>query len=212
MMSFLENMIMVKPPDDENDLTDPPFYLPQFEEAYQYIINEYQVVARDIGLFIPCSVRKPYSASPSHQLFHKLFDEVFSSPDQYHIVIFGTCGTVPSELELMYPFAHYHYMLGKVKDQKIKDDFVRIETQRLCGYLRKTLSTYKYRIAYCIGLFRQAMENAVRETGILVEIYPTQPVIDKFYDARCPFPEGSLSMPEYLDEFRAALIKIRNRP
>ena len=202
----------MKPPADDNDLTDPPFYLPQFEEAYQYIINEYQVAPRDIGLFIPCAVRKPYSTSPSHKLFHKLFDEVFPSPEKYHIVIFGTCGTVPAELELMYPFAHYHYMLGNVKDQKIKDDFVRIETQRLCGYLRKTASTYKYRIAYCIGLFRRAMENAVAETGIPVEIYPTQPVIDKLYDADCPFPEGSLSMQGYLDEFRSALTEMRDRP
>ena len=201
----------MQPPKDPDDLTDPPFYLPQFEEAYQYIITEYYVAPRDIGLFIPCAVRKPYSTSPSHKLFHKLFDEVFPDKSKYHVVIFGTCGTVPSELELMYPFAHYHYMLGNVKDQKIKDDFLRIETARLCGYLEKTKDTYTYRIAYCIGLFRKAMEQAVTQTGIPVEIYPTDPVIDKLYDADCPFPEGSLSMQAYLDEFREALIKLRDR-
>ncbi len=201
----------MQPPKDPDDLTDPPFYLPQFEEAYQYIITEYYVAPRDIGLFIPCAVRKPYSTSPSHKLFHKLFDEVFPDKSKYHVVIFGTCGTVPSELELMYPFAHYHYMLGNVKDQKIKDDFLRIETARLCGYLEKTKDTYTYRIAYCIGLFRKAMEQAVTQTGIPVEIYPTDPVIDKLYDADCPFPEGSLSMQTYLDEFREALIKLRDR-
>ncbi len=201
----------MKPPEDPTDLTEPPFYLPQFEEAYQYIINEYHVAERDIGLFIPCAVRKPYSSSPSHKLFHKLFEEVFPDESKYHVVIFGTCGTVPSELELMYPFAHYHYMLGNVRDQKIKDDFLRIETARIIGYLEKTKDTYTYRIAYCIGLFRRAMEQAVRQTGIPVEIYPTNPVIDKLYDADCPFPEGSLSMQEYLDEFRAALTEMRDR-
>ena len=201
----------MQPPKDPDDLTDPPFYLPQFEEAYQYIITEYYVAPRDIGLFIPCAVRKPYSTSPSHKLFHKLFDEVFPDKSKYHVVIFGTCGTVPSELELMYPFAHYHYMLGNVKDQKIKDDFLRIETTRLCGYLEKTKDTYTYRIAYCIGLFRKAMEQAVTQTGIPVEIYPTDPVIDKLYDADCPFPEGSLSMQAYLDEFKEALTKMRDR-
>lgn len=192
-------------------MTDPPFYLPQFEKAYQYILNEYEVKPADIGLFIPCAVRKPYSTSPSHKLFHKLFGEVFDDKSKYHVVIFGTCGVVPSELELMYPFAHYHYMLGNVKDQKIKDDFVEIETRRICGYLEKTKDTYKYRIAYCIGLFRRAMENAVTITGIKVEIYPTQPVIDKLYDADCPFPEGSLSMQAYLDEFKNALSEMRDR-
>lgn len=209
-------------PSVENDLTDPPFYLQQFEDAYQYIIQKYEISPRDIGIFIPCAVRKPYSDSPSHKLFHRLFDDVFSTNNKYdvadkhlatskyHVTIFGTCGTVPAELELMYPFAHYHYMLGNVKDQKIKDDFLEIETRRLIGYLKKTKDTYKYRIAYCIGLFRRAMEAAVEATGIPVEIYPTQPIIDKLYDADCPFPEGSLSMQAYLDEFRNALAEMRD--
>lgn len=201
----------MRPPEDPEDLTDPPFYLPQFEEAYQYIINEYYIAPRDIAVFIPCAVRKPYSTSPSHKLFHALFDEVFPDKTQYHVVIFGTCGTVPAELELMYPFAHYHYMLGNVKDQKIKDDFLRIETARIAGYLEKTKDTYTHRIAYCIGLFRKAMEAAVQQTGIPVEIYPTNPMIDKLYDADCPFPEGSLSMQEYLNEFRNALAEMRDR-
>ena len=113
----------VHPPDNAQDLTDPPFYLPQFEAAYRYIIEEYTVFPRETAIFIPCAVRKPYSSSPSHQLFHRLFAEVSPDPAAYHVVIFGTCGTVPAELELMYPFAHYHYMLGNVKDQRIKDDF-----------------------------------------------------------------------------------------
>ncbi|MDU9376913.1 hypothetical protein McpSp1_15500 [Methanocorpusculaceae archaeon Sp1] len=201
---------MTHPPKDQNDLTEPPFYLPQFEAAYRYIIDEYVIAPRDMAIFIPCAVRKPYSTSPSHKLFHKMFREVFSDPSQYHVVIFGTCGTVPSELELMYPFAHYHYMLGNVKDQRIKDDFLRIETRRIVGYLEKTRGTYTKRIAYCIGIFRAAMEAAVAETGIAVEIYPTRPVIDKLYDADCPFPEGSLSMQEYLDEFSSALAAMRD--
>lgn len=55
------------------------------------------------------------------------------------------------------------------------------------------------------------MEAAVHQTGIPVEIYPTNPMIDKLYDADCPFPEGSLSMQEYLHEFRAALTEMRDR-
>lgn len=200
----------MKPQYDENDLTDPPFYLPQFEQAYRYIIDEYDVPPRDTAVFIPCAVRKPYSTSPSHKLFHKVFDEVFSAPEEYHVVIFGTCGTVPAELELMYPFAHYHYMLGNVKDQKIKDDFLKIETDRVAGYLTKTKNTYKKRIAYCIGLFRKAMMQGSEKAGVPVEIYPTQPVIDKLYDADCPFPEGSLSMQAYLDEFKGALLQVRD--
>jgi archaeosine synthase alpha-subunit len=49
-------------------LTDPPFYLKEFETSYRYIIDTYEVAPRDIAIFLPCAVRKPYSASPSHQL------------------------------------------------------------------------------------------------------------------------------------------------
>ena len=69
----------MKPQYDENDLTDPPFYLPQFEQAYRYIIDEYDVPSRDTAVFIPCAVRKPYSTSPSHKLlfdFHYYLEEL----------------------------------------------------------------------------------------------------------------------------------------
>ena len=47
----------------------------------------------------------------------------------------GSC--LPS-LETMYPYAHYKYMLGKVNDEKVKADFLSIETDRVAGYLAKT--------------------------------------------------------------------------
>ncbi|MEI8332100.1 MAG: DUF5591 domain-containing protein, partial [Methanomicrobiales archaeon] len=132
-------------------LTDPPFYLPEFKKSYQYIIDEYEVAPKDIAIFIPCAVRKPYSASPSHQLIRMIISQVLE-PSQYHIVIFGTCGIVPAELETMYPYAHYKYTLGKCHDEKVKEDFLRIETERVAGYLKKTRDVYKFRIAYSIGL------------------------------------------------------------
>ena len=118
-------------------LTGPPFYLPEFETSYRYIIDEYEVAPRDIAIFMPCAVRKPYSASPSHRIIRKIIADVFE-PTDYHIVIFGTCGILPAELEEMYPYAHYKYMLGKCKDEKVQADFLRIETERVKGYLEKT--------------------------------------------------------------------------
>jgi archaeosine synthase len=173
---------------------DPPFYRQEFEDAYRYIIDEYEITKREIGIFIPCAIRKPYSSSPSHKLFRS---------------IFGTCGTVPAELELMYPFAHYHYMLGKTTDEKIRADFHEIEVRRLTGYLEKTRDNYKKRIAYCIGPFRKAMVEACGKTGIEMKILPSDPMIDKMYDIDCPFPEGSLSMDEYINEFREGLAGLR---
>ncbi|HSQ92710.1 MAG TPA: DUF5591 domain-containing protein [Methanoregula sp.] len=192
-------------------LTGPPFYLPEFEKSYRYIIDEYDVVPRDIAIFMPCAVRKPYSASPSHQLIRSVISQVLK-PGHYHIVIFGTCGIVPAELEEMYPYAHYQYMLGKCKDKQVLDDFLRIETDRVAGYLRKTKHLYKYRIAYCIGLFRQALIRGSEEAGVPFDmILPSRDMIDKVIEeGDCVFEEGSLSMEEYLGEFCDRLIMFRN--
>lgn len=195
----------------EGMLTDPPFYLPEFEKSYRYIIDEYDITPKDIAVFMPCAVRKPYSASPSHQLIRSVIGQVLK-PEQYHIVIFGTCGIVPAELEEMYPYAHYHYMLGKCRDKKILDDFLRIETDRVAGYLKKTRHLYKYRIAYCIGLFRQALIRGSEEAGIPFDlVLPSRDMIDKVIEeGDCVFEEGSLSMDEYLGEFCDNLIVFRN--
>jgi len=192
-------------------LTDPPFYLQEFEQSYRYIIDEYAVAPKDIAIFMPCAVRKPYSASPSHQLIRMVISQVFSEP-QYHIVIFGTCGIVPQELEEMYPYAHYKYMLGKCKDKNVLDDFLRIETDRVAGYLEKTRDTYQYRIAYCIGLFREALIRGSEKSGVKIDlILPTRDMINKVVEeGDCVFEEGSLSMDEYLGEFCDELIRFRN--
>ena len=192
-------------------LTDPPFYLPEFETSYRFIIDEYEVSPKDIAIFFPCAVRKPYSTSPSHQLIRMIISQVLD-PSQYHIVIFGTCGIVPSELEEMYPFAHYKYMLGKCRDDTILQDFLRIETERVAGYLDKTRHVYKYRVGYCLGLFREALIRGSNEAGVPIDlILPTRDMINKIIEEEyCVFEEGSLSMEEYLGEFCDGLIRFRD--
>lgn len=192
-------------------LTDPPFYLPEFETSYRYIIDEYEVTPREIAIFIPCAVRKPYSTSPSHQLIRMIISQVLS-PSQYHIVVFGTCGIVPAELEEMYPYAHYRYMLGKCNDETIKEDFLRIETERVAGYLEKTRYIYTYRIGYCLGLFREALIRGSKQAKIPIDLLlPSRDRINKIIEEEdCSFQEGSLSMDEYLGEFCTELIRFRN--
>lgn len=192
-------------------LTGPPFYREEFEKSYRYIIDEYQVKPRDIAIFMPCAVRKPYSTSPSHQLIRSIIAQVLD-PSRYHIVIFGTCGIVPAELEEMYPYAHYSYMLGKCRDQKILEDFLRIETERVAGYLIKTRDVYTYRIGYCIGLFREALIRGSEQACVPIDrILPTRDMIGKVVEeGDCIFEEGSLSMDEYLGEFCDELIRFRN--
>ncbi len=196
----------------EELLTEPPFYLPEFENSYRYIIDEYEISPRDIAIFMPCAMRKPYSTSPSHRIFRKIIDSVLL-PSQYHIVIFGTCGVVPAELEEMYPYAHYRYMLGKEEDESVRADFLTIETGRVAGYLEKTRESYRFRLGYCIGLFRQALIKGSEQSGVPIDILcPSHDLITTVIaEEDCPFQEGSLSMDEYLDEFHQGLMTIRSR-
>jgi predicted RNA-binding protein len=196
---------------DKPFLTGPPFYLEEFEQSYRYIIDEYEILPKDIAIFMPCAVRKPYSTSPSHQLIRMIISQVFDE-SLYHIVIFGTCGIVPAELETMYPFAHYKYMLGKCDDDTVKADFLKIETDRVAGYLEKTRHLYTYRIAYCIGLFREALIRGSEKSGVKIDLLlPTKDLINQVIeDEECRFQEGSLSMDRYLGEFCDALIRFRN--
>jgi len=192
-------------------LTGPPFYLEEFERSYRYIIDDYKIAPRKIAIFMPCAVRKPYSKSPSHQLIRSLISQILD-PADYHIVIFGTCGIVPAELEEMYPYAHYHYMLGRCRDPQVLEDFLRIETERVAGYLEKTRHVYRYRIGYCIGLFREALIRGSERAGVPIDIIlPTRDLIHKIIEeGDCIFEEGSLSMDEYLGEFCDTLITFRN--
>lgn len=183
----------------------PPFYLPEFEDAYRWIIEEYDVPSHRLAIFIPCAVRKPYSTSPSHRLFLNVIESIIK-PDHYHLVVFGTCGTVPAELEHMYPFPNYRYMLGNCDVERIKDDFLEIETDRLLGYLKKTEKVYEFRVAYCIGLFREAMIRASRRSNIPIDLLlPSMDTIERMHNSNRSFPDGSLSMDEYITEFRSEL-------
>jgi archaeosine synthase alpha-subunit len=191
-------------------LTDPPFYLPEFEQSYRYIIDEYTITPRDVAIFMPCAMTKPYSASPSHRIIRKLVSGVFRK-EQYHIIVFGTCGIVPAELENMYPFAHYRYMLGKCKDEETLNDFLGIETNRIAGYLEKTRDDYRYRIGYSIGIFREALTAGSAIADVPFDlVLPSRDSINRIIEEEdCPFQEGSLLMDDYLQEFHNGLLMIR---
>ena len=61
-------------PEGRGDGT-PPFFRPEFEEAFRFIVGAYAVRPSELAVFLPCSVQKPYSTSPSH----RKFDEVIAA-------------------------------------------------------------------------------------------------------------------------------------
>ncbi|MDF1556684.1 MAG: DUF5591 domain-containing protein [ANME-2 cluster archaeon] len=177
---------------------------PDMIRAAEWVLTRYEPPKRDICIFVPCSRAKPYHESPSHKIFDKIIFNHLDE-DQVHVVVFGTCGITPRELDTEYPFMDYKFMLGQCNVPRIKREFHQLESQRLARYLLKTKGHYKHRIAYCIGDFRAAMEKAVELCGVKVDIMPTQNSMEQMFDPGLKFGHGSLHMEQYLKDFDEAI-------
>jgi predicted RNA-binding protein len=191
--------------------TDMVIYHPDMKRANEWILTEYEPPVRDFCIFVPCAKKKPYHESPSHKIFDRLIFEILE-PEMAHIVVFGTCGITPRELDTQYPFMDYQFMMGKCNVSKIKRDFIRMESEKLARYLEKTKSNYKYRIAYCIGDFRTAMEKAVEMTSIPVTIVPKVETIERNIQPGKSFIYGSLNQKDYLRDLAEAISKPLGKP
>jgi predicted RNA-binding protein len=195
-------------PEDERSKesldTDRVIYHPDMIRANEWVLNEYEAPYRELCIFVPCAKKKPYHESPSHKKFDRVIFGI-AKPEDVHIVTFGTCGITPRELDTQYPFMHYSFMMGKCNVTKIKRDFIKMESERLAAYLEKTRDNYKYRIAYCIGDFRTAMEKAVEMVDIKVDIVPRESTIETMLQPDKPFIYNSLSSREYLQDFSDAI-------
>ena len=202
----------MKPIIPENERSAEPLdtemiiYHPDMKRANEWILTQYQPPVRDFCIFVPCAKKKPYHESPSHKIFDRLIFGIVE-PEMAHIVVFGTCGITPRELDTQYPFMDYQFMMGKCNVSKIKRDFIRMESERIARYLEKTKNNYKYRIAYCIGDFRTAMEKAVEMTSIPVTIVPRIETIEKNMQPTKNFIYGSLNQKDYLQDLAEAISK-----
>lgn len=202
----------MKPIIPENERSAEPLdtemiiYHPDMKRANEWILTEYQPPVRDFCIFVPCAKKKPYHESPSHKIFDRLIFGILE-PELVHIVVFGTCGITPRELDTQYPFMDYQFMMGKCNVSKIKRDFIKMESERIARYLEKTKNNYKYRIAYCIGDFRTAMEKAVEMTSIPVTIVPKIETIEKNIQPTKNFIYGSLNQKDYLQDLAEAISK-----
>lgn len=184
--------------------TERLIYHPDMKRANEWILTEYEVPARDVCIFVPCAKKKPYHESPSHRTFDRVIFGLLK-PEDVHVVVFGTCGITPRELDTEYPFMDYNFMLGKCNVTQIKRDFIKMESERLARYLEKTRDNYTHRIAYCIGDFRTAMEKAVEMVDIDVDIVPKKETMMKNIQPQKKFVYGSLSSREYLQDFSDAI-------
>ncbi|MGA1848549.1 MAG: DUF5591 domain-containing protein, partial [Thermoplasmatota archaeon] len=82
---------------------------PDFRLWGSRMVNEYTPLeGRSIVLLLPCSARKPYSSSRTHQRIRDILKPIKRWRKAVHqIVITSPLGAVPMELEDLYPASHY---------------------------------------------------------------------------------------------------------
>jgi predicted RNA-binding protein len=183
---------------------------PDMVRANEWVLSDaYTAPHRDYCIFVPCAKVKPYHDSPSHKMYDRIVFSILRQ-DEAHIVTFGTCGITPRELDEEYPFMDYEFMLGRCNVASVKDEFVRNESKKLARYLDKTRDCYKYRIAYCIGDFRRAMEKALTITDVAVTIVPKPQTLEANVQPNKPFKFGSLSRRPYLQDLSDTLTSLKN--
>ncbi|ADI72967.1 tRNA-guanine transglycosylase, various specificities [Methanohalobium evestigatum Z-7303] len=131
---------------------------PEITRFAERVQNRYTPPKKDILLLLPCSARKPYSTSNSHQ---KFIDTLGQYRKYVHeLVLTSPLGIVPRELELTYPAAHYDIAVTGHWDA----DEVEWVTDCLVNYLSK--NKYSCVVAHVEGAYQKVCDLAARKLGI----------------------------------------------
>ena len=181
---------------------------PDMQRANEWVLRKYQAPVREFAVFVPCAKHKPYHLSPSHQMYDRVIFSILK-PEETHVVVFGTCGVTPRELDTEYPYMDYEFMLGRCDVASVKDEFIRSESRKLAAYLEKTRESYNHRVAYCAGDFRKAMLKALTLTDVPVAVAPKEETLEANVQEGKHFRYGSLSRRPYLQDFSDALCDLK---
>ncbi|TET29564.1 MAG: hypothetical protein E3J70_06515 [Candidatus Heimdallarchaeota archaeon] len=91
-------------------ITEYSYYRPEIQEFQRRIRDRYQIwESKKVVVIFPCSARKPYSLSKSHEKFLKTLGSISNKKRGYiqELILTSPLGVIPRELEIVYPAAHY---------------------------------------------------------------------------------------------------------
>ncbi|MCZ7399961.1 MAG: archaeosine synthase subunit alpha [Candidatus Methanoperedens sp.] len=122
------------------------------------VIERYTAPELETLVLLPCSAKKPYSISLSHQKFINALGKYRKFV--HEVIITSPMGVVPRELELLYPAAHY--------DTPVTGHWDLEERAWVGGCLRLYLEKNKYKniIAHVHGAYREICESVESELGL----------------------------------------------
>jgi len=124
------------------------------------VLERYEPPARKILLILPCSARKPYSASPSHKGF---IDAIAGYRGQIHeLILTSPLGVVPRELEAVYPAASYDIPVTGYWDAEEREWV----SSCLRAYLEQKMKNYDVVVVHLSGAYSEICASVAEDTGI----------------------------------------------
>lgn len=75
---------------------------PDIKRFRRRVLERYEPPTSDVAILLPCSARKPYSQSRTHQIISSALGSIGNQ-----LIITSPLGIVPRELEITYPAQHY---------------------------------------------------------------------------------------------------------
>jgi archaeosine synthase len=102
----------------------------------EYICNDYVRPngLDDVLILLPCSAKKPYSASRSHKAFRRAINH----SSAHEVIVTSPLGLVPRDLEEVWPAGHY--------DIPVTGDWTQDEINRVTKMLDSLVSKNQYRV------------------------------------------------------------------
>ena len=130
----------------------------EIKRFQERIINRYKKPeSTKILLLIPCSAKKPYSFSKSHQKFKKILYNLRNPQIIHEVIITSPLGIVPRELELTYPASAYDIPVTGCWDEDEKK-MIRELLRRFIEFNR-----YEKVILHLPRVVRKIIEGIVKE-------------------------------------------------
>jgi archaeosine synthase len=146
-------------------ITTYSYYRPAVKEYQRRIRDRFQIKeTKKVIVLFPCSARKPYSESKSHQRFLKVLNNLDRKKRGYiqELILTSPLGIIPRELETVYPAAHYDIPVTGDWSQ----EEVNIAVNQLTSVIRNQNSSQLTVIAHVANEYLELCELAEKELGL----------------------------------------------
>ena len=126
------------------------------------VLDRYRPPASRVLVILPCSAKKPYSASQSHRKFITAIGDYRGNI--HELILTSPLGAVPRELELVYPAAFYDIPVTGYWDAEER----AWVTSCLRAYLDRNRGNYDMVIAHLRGAYKEICATVAEELGMKV--------------------------------------------